>query len=193
MFFSTRCAGLRRDAPRRADRRRCAARDSRFAAERASRIVTVSLDDKVDPLWTLVSRIVRRPSRGVRVLSNRRCAGVPRRLSRRVAAALEGEHFDAVHVMRSYMAPMPTLLSGRAGRRRLLRASTSTTTRRPLTAARRGRQRAGAPDDARYFAAEAAKYERFERLWLPRFRLLFACGDAHAQSAADIRRAPLRS
>jgi glycosyltransferase involved in cell wall biosynthesis len=46
-------------------------------------------------------------------------------------------------------------------------------------------ERAGALEDARSLADEAARYRRFEPIWLPRFRLLIAANPAHAQRLAS--------
>jgi glycosyltransferase involved in cell wall biosynthesis len=163
--------------------------NSRYAAERASRIVTVSPDGKVDPLWTLTGRIGDPDARAAAFASYPhpamcRHATAPYRSE--LLAALHGERFDAVHVMRSYMAPYAEPLISGAGERAAPFASLdldddeAATHRRMAAVA----ERAGALDDMRFLAAEAAKFERLERLWLPRFQLLIACSDAHAQKLA---------
>lgn len=162
---------------------------SRFVTERTHRVVTVSLEGKIDPLWTLMGRIADPEARGAAFASYRRpamCRHATAACRADVAAAFAGVRFDAIHVLRSYMAPYAEpLLPG---------ASEDATPFRSLdldddeaeTHARMAAvaERSGAPDDARQFVAEAAKYERFEPLWLPHFRLLIACSQAHAQRLA---------
>jgi len=161
---------------------------SRFAAARTSRIVTLSLEGKLDPLWTLIGRIADPDARAAAYASYPHpamCRHATASASVEIVAALGGERFDAVHVMRSYMAPYAEhLFSDAAGLARFASLDldddeASTQTRMAAAA-----ERVGARGDARAYAAEATRYERFERIWLPRFALLIACTDAHAQKLA---------
>jgi glycosyltransferase involved in cell wall biosynthesis len=162
---------------------------SAFAVERAARIVTLALDDKVDPLWTLIGRIADRDARAAAFAAYpgpALCRHASPAYRAAVSAALAGMRFDVIHVMRSYMAPYAEPLLAEGGARPVPRASLDLDDDEALTLGRIATlaERAGALEDARAFADEAARYGRFEPLWLPRFQLLIAANPAHAQRLA---------
>ena len=164
-------------------------RGSRFVAERTRRVVVVDLDGKLDPLWSQLSRIADAGARAAAAAAYRhpapcRYAGAAYRAD--AAAALGGERFDAVHVMRSYMAPYaePFLVPAGGGPRPW--ASLDLDDDEAATHIRLAAlaERAGDAGEARAAAAEAARYVRHEAAWLPRFDLLTTCTDAHARQVA---------
>jgi glycosyltransferase involved in cell wall biosynthesis len=157
-----------------------------YAAKHARRVVTLPLDDNVDPLWDLCSRLLDPQARA------NAWAAYPRPALCRYAvtpcldaarSALASESFDAVHVMRSYMAPYaaPFLLSN--ARPRPPTASLDLDDDEALTHSRLAalHERAGRPAEALVAAAEAPKYEQLEAQWLPRFGLLVTCTTAHSR------------
>jgi glycosyltransferase involved in cell wall biosynthesis len=164
-------------------------RVSPFVATRTQRVVTVPVDGVVDPLWTLLGRIADPDARTTAFASYPRPApcryATPAYLAQ-ATAVLEGERFDAVHVMRSYMVPYaePFLMDARA--LEATRASLDLDDDEAATHLRLSAlaQRRGSPRDATLLAAEAAKFERHEAIWLRRFQSLIACSDAHARRIA---------
>jgi glycosyltransferase involved in cell wall biosynthesis len=160
-----------------------------FAVERASRIVTISLAGKVDPLWELLGRIADPDARAAAFSAYPRpamCRHASSTYRSELGAALAGERHDVIHVMRSYMAPYAEPVLAEAGERSIARASLDLDDDEALTLGRIATlaERVGALDDARFFAAEAAAYRRFEPLWLPRFPLLIAGNPTHAHELA---------
>ena len=160
---------------------------SRFGADRAARIVTIALDDNVDPLWALMARIADPRARAAAFASHPQpapCRHASARCRSAIGAALAGERYDVIHVMRSYMTPYAEAFL--AGEGTAPRASLDLDDDEALALGRIAvlAEGAGRFDEARSFAAEAAKYQRFEPQWLPRFRLLIAANDAHARKLA---------
>jgi glycosyltransferase involved in cell wall biosynthesis len=160
-------------------------RVSPFVAARTQRVVTVPLDGVVDPMWMRLGRIADPDARTTAFASYPRPApcryATPAYLA--ATAVLEGERFDAIHVMRSYMAAYaePFLIGD--GSRAAPHTSLDLDDDEVATHLRLGElaRRRGSPQDAKLLAAEAAKFERHEAIWLPRFQLLVACSDAHAR------------
>ncbi len=157
----------------------------RYVVARTVRVISVSLAEKLDPLWELISRVREPDARADAMIEYPRpalCRYATTPCLSAAAAALAGERFAAIHVMRSYLAPYaaPFLPSG-------ARADFPSTsldldddeaeTHRRLAALH---DEARAPHDARIARAEALKYERHEVLWLPRFRRVLTCTAAHA-------------
>ena len=163
---------------------------SRFAVERAARIVTVALDDNVDPLWTLMGRISDPDGRTAAFAAYPRpamCRHASPSYRSAVGAELAPKRFDVVHVMRSYMTPYAEPFLAEGGERPMPHATLDLDDDEALTLTRIAAlaERAGALEDARSLADEAARYRRFEPIWLPRFRLLIAANPAHAQRLAS--------
>ena len=159
-----------------------------FVAGRARRVVTASLDRVLDPLWNLSARLRDPAARAAAIAAYPRpalCRFATTPLREEVTAALAGERYAAVHVMRSYLAPYAAPFLPAAGAATPF-ASLDLDDDEAATHARLAAlaARCGAADDARVATAEAAKYERHEAQWLPQFRLLLACADLHARKLA---------
>lgn len=161
----------------------------RFVTERARRVVTASLERALDPLWDLCSRLREPDARAAAIAAYPRpalCRFATTPLLVEMAAALAGERFDAVHVMRSYLAPYAAPFLPRDPDAPTPYASLDLDDDEAATQARFAALagRCGAVHDARVAAAEASKYERHEARWLPRFRLVLTCTDEHARKIA---------
>ncbi len=160
-----------------------------FPVARASHIVSIALDGHADPLWTLMARIKDPDARAAAFATYPQpalCRHATASYRSEACAALAGERFDAIHVMRSYMAPYAEPFLSASRERRALRASLDLDDDEALTQRRMAAlaECTGDAAGARFFATEAANYERFEPQWLPRFRLLLAANPAHAQRLA---------
>ena len=150
---------------------------SRFVAARTRRTVAVSLDGKLDSLWELSSRVRDPAARAAALAEYPRpafCRYATKPCLDELRATFPGQRFDAIHVMRSYLAPYAApFLSGAS----VTRASLDLDDDEALT--HRGlavlAERMGRSEEARLEAAEAAKYERHEAECLPRFGVLVAC------------------
>jgi len=162
----------------------------RFVAARAARIVTAPLARALDPLWDLSSRLRDPEARATALMSYPRpalCRFATTPLQAEITAALAGERFAAVHVMRSYLAPyaapfLPAHADAAAPFASLDLDDDEAATHARFAALA---ARCGAAGDAKVAAAEAAKYERHEARWLPRFRLLLTCTADHARKLAS--------
>ena len=162
---------------------------SPYVSERSQRTVTLSLDGTLDPLWALVERVAEPEARAAAIASYPRpalCRNATRQCLDAAARTFAGARFDAVHVMRSYMAPYAErFLPGGSGSAAAFSSldldDDEAATHRRLAALA---LRAGAAREARMAAAEAAKFARHEETWLPRFQLLIACTRAQAEKVA---------
>ena len=162
----------------------------RFVTERTARVVTLSLADKIDPLWDLCSRVIDPGERATALARYPRpalCRYATTPCLNEARAALAGERFDAVHVMRSYLAPYAApFLAGDSEQSSPVASldldDDEASTHSGLAALL---EQSGRLDDARVELSEAAKYERLETEWLPRFRRLITCTAVHAQAIAN--------
>jgi glycosyltransferase involved in cell wall biosynthesis len=163
---------------------------TRFVAERTHRVVTLSLDGKLDPLWELSSRILDPETRTTALASYPRpalCRYATSPCLKAAQAALAGNHFEFVHVMRSYLVPYAApFLPDRTDSRSPF-ASLDLDDDEALTHLRIAAllERMGLPLDARLEAHEAAKYERHEAQWLPHFHLLITCTPEHSGKVSN--------
>jgi glycosyltransferase involved in cell wall biosynthesis len=103
-----------------------------------------------------------------------------------ITSALPRTDFDAIHVMRAYLAPYvaPLLLAAKASGAQV---SLDLDDDEVLTHGRFAEllESLGRTDEARLEAAEASKYARLEATWLPRFDTLCVCTDAHARRISE--------
>ncbi len=166
-----------------------ASRITPFVTQRTRRVVTLDIQANLDPLWALCERLIDPEKRADALAAYPRpalCryATTPSLLA--AQQALEGQSFQRLHVMRSYLA---------AYARPFLR--TGMETRLPLASIdldddecvsqRRIAELCGANNqtgDARFAAAEAIKYARHEAEWLPRFQTIITCATPHAEKIA---------
>jgi glycosyltransferase involved in cell wall biosynthesis len=158
---------------------------SRFVTARTRRTVVLSLEGKLDSLWELCSRLLDSASRTAALAEYPRpalCRYATKPCLDELRATFSGQRFDAVHVVRSYLAPyVAPFLDGTATCTSLDLDDDEALTHRGLAAlaARMGRS-----EEARIEVAEAAKYERHEAEWLGRFGLLVTCTADHAERIA---------
>src|SRR5215470_8142523 len=85
-----------------------ALRASRFVSARARRAVVLALEGKLDSLWELSSRVMDPAARTAALAEYPRpalCRYATKPCLDELRATFAGEQFDAVHVMRSYLAP----------------------------------------------------------------------------------------
>lgn len=162
---------------------------SRFVVERTRRVVTAFLGRALDPLWDLSCRLHDPAARAAAIASYPRpalCRYATTSLLGETRAALAGERFDVVHVMRSYLAPYaaPFITPDQSSVAPF--ASLDLDDDEAATHARLAAlaERSGAALDARIAVAEATKYERHEACWLPCFQLLMTCTAMHARTIA---------
>ena len=161
----------------------------RFVVERTRRVITLSLDGTLDPLWDLTSRVLDPEARATAFAAYPRpalCRYATTPALQEAAHAIGGEPFEVVHVMRSYLAPyaapfLPTDSAAGSPYASLDLDDDEAATHKRIAMLY---QRLGSPSDARIAAAEANKYERHEARWLPRFRLLVTCAEAHQRKVA---------
>lgn len=161
----------------------------RFVAERAGRVVVLSLEGKLDPLWDLSSRLRDPHARASAYVAYPRpalCRYATTPALGEAAESVGKESFDAVHVMRSYLAPyagpfLSTNAFARPPYTSIDLDDDEAATHRRLAALL---QLLGSSQGARIEAAEASKYERHESQWMPRFRLVVTCTAAHAGQIA---------
>ena len=152
-----------------------------YVASRSRRVHIVRLDGKLDPLWDLSCRLLDPTLRAAALARYPRpalCRYVTTPMRDAVAAALAGDRFAAVHVMRSYLAPY----AAPALHREAVVGPALSIDLDDDEAATHDRlaalwHRLGMADEARIAAAEAAKYRQHEAQWLPRFDMLIACTD----------------
>lgn len=142
-----------------------------------------------DPLYRMVARI-KEPCLRLAAL-----AGYPKPRPCRFATAeavaelrsrYAGRALDAVHVSRLYVAPFATpFLDAEAGGRPICRLDLDDLESR--TGHRLAELYAANGDGARAYLerAEAAKYERLEDTYLPRFDAVYAAGEADRAALAD--------
>lgn len=161
---------------------------TRFVRRRTRRVVTLSLTGMLDPLWELSARVLDPVARTAGLAAYPRPALCRHATTPCLAAArdaLAELHFDAVHVMRSYLAPYAEPFLADVGD-----ASPFTSidldddealNHARLAALYRGMGRDG---EAAVASAEAIKYTRLEADWLPRFGLRMACAPDHAERLA---------
>jgi glycosyltransferase involved in cell wall biosynthesis len=162
---------------------------SRFVRQRTCRVVTPPLAGTLDPLWDLCMRVRDPEARAAALAAYPRpalCRHATTPFLDAARTALASARFDAVHVMRSYLAPYAApFLAGNLNAQPPF-ASIDLDDDEALTHRRLATMygQMGRSDDARIEAAEACKYERLEAQWLPRFRLRITCTATHAQSTA---------
>ena len=168
-----------------------------YVADRCRRVVVAPLHDKVDAAYVLCASVQPVQERAAALASyprpaacrfaTRACVGV-------IADALAGERFDAILVLRSYLTPYvaPLLQQHEAQGRpiAILDLDDDETIGHVRQAALY--ERNGRHDEAKIESAEAEKYARHERDWLPCFDLLIVCTDEHAaRLRADSRTQPV--
>ena len=166
------------------------ARDLPFPSSAAGRVVLQPVAGKEDPLYRMIASI-RKPRLRVAAL-----AGYPRPLPCRFATAeavaevgsrYAGLRLDAVHVFRLYLAPFAAqFLEGSTDRRRPV-CRLDLDDHESRTRYRIADLYASNGDRARAYLerAEAAKYERLEDDYLPRFDAVYtASGSDRAALAA---------
>lgn len=163
---------------------------SPFVSQRTRRVVVLDLAPHLDPLWALCERLIEPQARTDALAAYPRpalCRYATTPLLGAAQTALAGASFQAVHVMRSYLAPYaaPFLSSPQATRRPY--ASLDLDDDECLAQQRNAELRSalGQPLEAQLAAAEAAKYVRHEADWLPRFDCLIAGTTAHAKQLAE--------
>lgn len=164
-------------------------RATRFVTARTRKVVTLSLDNKLDPLWELCSRVRDPTARAAALADYPRpvlCRHATTPCLNEARMALSGGRFDVIHVMRSYLAPYAAPFLAGIGDTRSPFASLDldddeTTTHSGLAMLL---ERRGLGHEARVEAAEASKYERHEAEWLPHFQQLITCTAGHAQKIA---------
>jgi len=162
---------------------------SRFVQRRTHRVATVPLEGALDPLWDLSARILDDEARTSALSAYPRpalCRHATTPWLNSARAALAGARFDAVHVMRSYLAPYAAPFLDGGMNSPVPFASIDLDDDEPLTHRRLAMlyRQGGRDDDARLAEAEAAKYERHEATWLPRFQLRIAGTQEHARRIA---------
>jgi glycosyltransferase involved in cell wall biosynthesis len=175
-----------------------------FVLSRVRRWAVLPLGDALDPLFSL-SAGLRDPAARLAALRDyprpRLCRwATGPALAKALAAARDardaddagedGEdgaaRFDAVLVLRSYLAPYAApFLTGEGGKqaRRVLDLDDDeqvSQNRLSELFDRRGQR-----EEALLAAAEAGKYAAHERLWLPRFDLVLATSEAHAAAVRE--------
>jgi glycosyltransferase involved in cell wall biosynthesis len=175
------------------------ARAADFTLRRAHRLAVLSLDDALDPLYSLGAR-QRDP--GARLAALRQyprphlCRWATSPALRAATAAITADGaagpppFAVVVVLRSYLAPYaaPFLSDPPTDpvKPRTLRVLDLDDDER-LTHQRLGEMFAlqGRAEDALLAGVEAQKYARHEALWVPRFDLVLAVSGLHAAAVAE--------
>ena len=155
-----------------------------FAEKYATRIVTLDFDGKLDPLWALCERVTDPEARAKAFVDYPRpalCRFATTPGIDAVRSALAGVDFDAIHVMRVYLAPYvaPFLLgTGQEGR---FHASVDLDDDEALTHERFASllESLGRSSEASVESSEAGKYTQLEAAWLPRFHRVVVCADTH--------------
>lgn len=162
---------------------------SGFAAKHARQIVTLDLEGKVDPLWSLCERVNDPKARMQAFLDYPRpalCRYATTPCIDTLLAILPRTDFDAIHVMRAYLAPyiVPLLL---AARKSGAQTSLDLDDDESLTHARFASllESLGRTDEARLESAEAAKYMRLDATWLAYFERVLVCTPEHARRLAE--------
>lgn len=162
---------------------------SDFAAKHARHVVTLDLDGKIDPLWSLCEHVGDPEARRQAFLDYPRpalCRYATTPCIEAMQAALPRIDFDAIHVMRAYLAPYvaPLLLAAKSSgtQTSLDLDDDETLTHTRFAALLEGMGRA---DEARIEAAEAAKYTRIEATWLTYFERILVCTAEHARRIED--------
>lgn len=137
-----------------------------FIAERTRRTVVISLEDKLDPLWGLIARVLDHKARAKALIAYPRpalCRYATTPCLQAVADAVASERFDALHVMRSYLAPYLTRVLPQCCQAGPVTSldldDDEPSTHRRLAALHR---RAERWDDEQIELAEAQKYEALE-------------------------------
>jgi glycosyltransferase involved in cell wall biosynthesis len=162
----------------------------RFVAARTCKTITLSLDEKLDPLWEICGRLLDPTARAAALADYPRpalCRFATTPCLNEARMALPTQRFDVVHVMRSYLAAYAApFLPGNSNMRQPFASvdldDDEAATHSGLAALF---ERLGLRHDAQVEAAEAAKYERHEADWLPRFQQVITCSAAHAQKVAS--------
>lgn len=137
-----------------------------FIAERTRRTVVISLEDKLDPLWGLIARVLDHKARAKALIAYPRpalCRYATTPCLQAVADAVASERFDALHVMRSYLAPYLTRVLPQCCQAGPVTSldldDDEPSTHRRLAALHRHAERW---DDEQIELAEAQKYEALE-------------------------------
>lgn len=167
----------------------CAGTVTPFVTRRAQRIVTLDIGANLDPLWGLCERLID-PQARANALANYprpalcRYATTPTLSNAR--QAMKGLNFNAVHVMRSYLAPYAAPFLNESPTVRQVRTSIDLDDDETLSQQRIAELCAsqGRTLEAHIAQAEAEKYARHESEWLARFDTVIACTRSHADSLA---------
>jgi glycosyltransferase involved in cell wall biosynthesis len=161
---------------------------SPFVAGRAQRALVVPLAGTLDPLWELSARVTDPAARARALAAYPRpalCRHATTPCVAAIAAAVGGERYAAIHVMRSYLVPYAAALLPPVGtaapRASLDLDDDEPAAHRRLAALHRA---AGRADDERIALAEARKFELLEAAAGGRYARIVACTAAHAAAVA---------
>lgn len=166
---------------------------SRFAQERAARVVVAPLDPKDDPLRLAAADPQRAAALMIALPRPLLCRFATRGALARLAAGLAGCRFNLVHVMRLYLAPyaLPFLEADGHRPAAVLDVDDDEVHTRARLAALH--EQTGDPSAARLEAREVERYRELERIFAPRFDRILVCSETdRARLAGRIEPAKLR-
>lgn len=160
-----------------------------FAERYARQVITLDLAGMIDPLWTLCERVTAPEARLRAFLDYPRpvpCRYATTPCIEAIHAALSHTDFDAIHVMRAYVAPYvaPLLLAAKSSG---AQTSVDLDDDEILTHNRFAAllDSLGQTDEACIESAEASKYALLEATWMSCFTRILVCTDDHARRISD--------